>query len=159
MTRLFIGCDIGLTGAVGVLDEAGVFVAVWDMPVIAAGRGTVKREVDAVGLADLLRPHAGDIALAVIEKVGAMPKQGLSSTFSLGRSLGVAEAVVASLGISHALIPAAKWKRLASLPADKEAVRAAASRRWPAAPLARVKDHNRSEALFLALLAARSAHA
>jgi crossover junction endodeoxyribonuclease RuvC len=155
--RLFAGIDCGLSGALALVRADGSMLSVEDMPLIESGGGTVRREVNAVELARLLRVPAPSIAFALVEKVGAMPKQGLSSTFSLGRSLGVAEAVIATLGIPHAVIPAAKWKRLAGLGADKGAVRAAASRRWPEAPLARVRDHGRAEALFLALLAAQHA--
>ena len=149
MTDLYIGVDCGLGGAVGVVDAAGAFVSVWDMPVVAVGRGTVRREVDAVGLADLLRPLAADIRLAVVERVGAMPKQGLSSTFSFGRSLGIAEAVLAALQIPSVLVSATTWKKRCSVPADKREARAIARRRWPTAPLELVRHDGRAESLLL----------
>jgi hypothetical protein len=53
---------------------------------------------------------------------------------------------------------AAKWKRLAELPAEKGLALATARRRWPEAPLALVKHHGRAESLYLALLAMRRHH-
>ena len=42
------------------------------------------------------------------------------------------------------------WKRYFSLPKEKEHARALAISYYPQAPLARVKDHNRAEALLIA---------
>jgi crossover junction endodeoxyribonuclease RuvC len=147
---LFLGIDPGLSGAIGILYADGTFHSVEDMPTVLRGKGAVKREVDAAGLAHLLRPIAGQIKMAMIEKVGAMPLQGSSSTFSLGFSYGSAVAVVAALGIPMQLIAPATWKKRAGLTRDKEHARATAIRLWPAAPLTRKKDADRAEALLMA---------
>jgi hypothetical protein len=44
----------------------------------------------------------------------------------------------------------ATWKKEMKLPKEKKAVLQKARQRWPKAPLQRVEDHNRAEALFLA---------
>jgi crossover junction endodeoxyribonuclease RuvC len=124
-----------------------------DMPLTARGNGRVRHEVDAGGIAHLLRGHAGGIVHGVIEQVAAMPQQGVASMFSLGHSFGVATAALSCLGISFELLPAAKWKRLAEVSANKSLVLAAARRLWPSAPLTRAKDHGRAEALCMARLA------
>jgi len=155
MNGLYLGIDPGLSGAIALVSGDGQFVMVEDMPLTARGNGRVRHEVDAGGIAHLLRSHASDIVHGIIEQVAAMPGQGVASMFSLGHSLGTATAVVASIGIGFELLPPARWKRLAELPADKALVLAAARHRWPGAPLTRVKDHGRAEALFLALLAVR----
>src|SRR6185369_16889436 len=99
--------------------------------------------------------HAADIAFGMIERVGARPGQGVASMFSLGHSTGVIDGILAALHIPHQAMPAAKWKGLAELPAEKSLVLAAARRRWPEAPLALARHDGRAEALFLALLAMR----
>ena len=153
--NLYLGIDPGLSGAIALVSDNGRFVMLEDMPTTARGNGRVRHEVDAGGIAHLLRSHASDIVHGIVEQVAAMPRQGVASMFSLGHSLGTATAVVASIGIGFELLPPARWKRLAELPADKALVLAAARRRWPGAALTRVKDHGRAEALFLALLAVR----
>lgn len=155
MTRLFLGLDPGLAGAIALVNASGAVVLVKDMPITARGRGRVKHEVDAGGIARLLRPHIGNVAFGIVESVSARPGQGVAGTFSLGHSLGSATGTLACLGIPHELLPPTKWKRLAELPADKALVLTAARRRWPEAPLALAKHHGRAEALFLALLAIR----
>ena len=76
---LIIGIDPGLTGAIGFL-RSGIFVAVEDMPVVAKGVGSVKSEVSPNGLKTLVRAHlqADESRVAVIERVNAMPGQGVS---------------------------------------------------------------------------------
>lgn len=152
---LYLGIDPGLSGAIALVSGDGRLVMVNDMSLTPRGNGRVKHEVDAAGLAHLLRPRLQQIAHGIVELVGAMPGQGVASMFSMGHSFGTATAVLACLGIGFELLPAAKWKRLAELPGDKALVLAAARRLWPDAPLTRVKDHGRAEALYLALLAMR----
>lgn len=156
---LFLGVDPGLGGAIALVTGDGSLHMVEDMPVQARGNGRVKNEVDAAGLLRLLRPHAPAIAFGLVERVGARPGQGVASMFSLGHSTGAVDGILAALGVAHQVVSPAKWKAQAEIPANKPLVLAAARRRWPGAPLGRVRDHGRAESLFLALLASRSAHA
>jgi crossover junction endodeoxyribonuclease RuvC len=145
---LTIGIDPGLSGAVGVL-RGGDYLAVFDMPTVLKGSGSVKQEVDAAGLASILQQF-DDARMCVIERVNAMPKQGSSSTFSLGDSFGCARGVVAALQISLAYASPVAWKRHFKLGSDKEASRALAVRMYPSAPLNLKKHVDRAEALLMA---------
>lgn len=136
-----LAVDPGLTGALALYD--GDLLAVHDMPVVKGG-------VDAASLAALigdLRPTA-----AIVELVGAMPKQGVASTFKFGHGVGIVHGVIAALGLPMHLVTPAKWKRFLSLDADKEKARALALRMWPGKSdlFRRVKDHGRAEAALLA---------
>lgn len=146
-----IGIDPGLSGAIGVLKD-GAYLSVIDMPVIAKGAGSVKNEVDPAGLASILRQYAPpdeDVAVA-IERVNAMPRQGSSSTFSLGDSFGCARAVVATCRFGMTYVTPALWKKHFRLASDKELSRAMAVRLFPEAPLNLKKYADRAEALLLA---------
>jgi hypothetical protein len=143
-----IGIDPGLDGAIGVLKD-GNYHAVFDMPVISKGTGSVKREVDPAGLASIIFEF-DESRTCVIERVNAMPKQGSSSTFSLGDSFGCARAVVATIGIGVSYVAPVTWKKHFKLPSDKETSRALAVRMYPAAPLNLKKHADRAEALLLA---------
>ena len=101
--NLHLGVDPGLQGCLAALDAAGQVVGTWPMPV-AGG------EVHAAGLADLLRSlrcldQHQDIGRVCLEKVGAMPKQGVVSTFRFGTGWGAVRGVCAALGISVVLGP------------------------------------------------------
>jgi crossover junction endodeoxyribonuclease RuvC len=147
-----IGIDPGLNGAVGVLRD-GRFVAVEDMPIVAKGSGSVKKEVDAVGLLKLLRHYApaDEDAEVALERVNAMPGQGVSSVFSLGDSFGVARAAVSATRLHIVYVTPPTWKKYFRLSSDKEMCRAFAIRNYPEAPLNLKKYADRAEALLMAL--------
>ena len=146
-----IGIDPGLTGAIGILSD-GLYLAVEDMPCVAKGSGSVKREVDPAGLIMLLRRHApADASVSVVlERVNAMPGQGVSSTFSLGDSFGCARSAVAACRFELAYIGPAQWKKHFNLQRDKELSRALAVRMFPDAELHLKKHADRAEALLMA---------
>lgn len=146
-----IGVDPGLTGAIGFLRD-GVFLAVEDMPTLLKGSGSVKYEVSPAGLISMLRRHVpvDDKAVAVLERVNAMPGQGVSSVFSLGDSFGCARSALVSTHLELHYINPAAWKRHFKLTADKEMSRALAQRLFPEAPLYLKKHDGRAEALLMA---------
>lgn len=146
-----IGIDPGLSGAIGVLKD-GRFVAVYDMPIVAKGTGSVKNEVDSAGLINLLRLSlpADEAGVVVLERVNAMPGQGVSSVFSLGDSFGCARSAIAACRFETVYITPAKWKSHFSLTSDKELSRALAIRMFPEAPLNLKKHSDRAEALLMA---------
>ncbi len=143
--RRVAGIDIGLTGAIAVLD--GEEALVFDMPV-QGGKG--HKAYDAETLAWLLgklRPE-----LAVLEDVHAMPKQGVASTFTTGYGLGLVVGVLSALGIGYRLVSAKAWKRDLGLGREKRKSLELARELFPslAKCLERERDHNRAEALLIA---------
>ncbi len=62
-------------------------------------------------LADLTLGLAKRARFVLIEQVGAMPKQGLSSTFKFGANYGALRALVAASGTRWALVLPARWQR------------------------------------------------
>jgi crossover junction endodeoxyribonuclease RuvC len=157
---LVVAIDPGLTGALGFLRD-GAYVAVEDMPVVLKGVGSVKNEVSPQGMKTLIRGHLqpGEAVVSVIEKVGAMPGQGVSSVFSLGDSYGAARAVLATAGFELVQVHPATWKKYFKLTSDKELSRALATRLFPAAPLHLKKHDGRAEALLLARWLWETVHA
>lgn len=144
-----LGVDPGLRGALAFYftDNQG-FIAAEHMPVVAG-------KVTAAGLVHLIAPYAPD--MAVIESVNSLPREGVTSAHSFGRSCGIVEGVVAALKIPYHLVPANKWKKFFGLNSDKEASRAKALQLWPARAelFMRKKDEARAEAALLALYGAR----
>lgn len=151
--KLFMGCDPGLSGAYALLHADGSLHSIEDLPVVTRGQGVVKRELDPAALARLLRPVASDLVFCLVERTSAMPRQGASSTYSLGHSAGAIAGVIGTLGIPHEFVTPQVWKRIARVGADKGLSLATARRRWPTAVLDRAKDHNRAEAALMALVA------
>ena len=152
--RLTVGIDPGLRGGLAALDPAGAVVGLWPMPV-AGG------EVHAAGLADLLRSlrcldSHQDVGRVCLEKVSAMPKQGVSSTFRFGTGWGMVRGVCAALAIPVVLVPPTVWKKqvLLGLPHDKAGAVQFCASRWPTADLVlpgcRVPHDGLADALCLA---------
>ena len=148
-----IAIDPGLTGALAMIDHHGLQACV-DMPIMAKSSGTVKNQVNAAALSSLLSEwingHDKNEVMVLMEVVRAMPKQGSSSTFSLGHTSGIIEGVVAAKGLPHEMVTPQTWKKHFGLDSDKEKARTLAQRLYPEASLARMRDHNRSEAILLA---------
>ena len=150
---LFAGIDPGIAGAVGLVDHAGRFAGVEDMPVLPTTTG--RKQIDPAGLAAILRQHQP--AFVLVERVGPRPGEGAVGGFGFGHSFGCILGVLGALELPHDLIQPAVWKRRAGIPAgsDKAVSVATAKRTLPhaAAHLTRVKDDGRAEALLLALQA------
>ena len=149
-----VGIDIGASGALALLTEAGELINVADMPILRDGPKN-RPTVNGPLLADIVtrwRP-----ARAFIEYVGARPGEGAVGAFAFGRSRGIVEGVLGACRVPAAHIAPAAWKRAVGLPAGrdgaKDAARSAAIARWPqhAAMFARVKDDGRAEAALIAL--------
>lgn len=144
---MIVGIDPGISGALAWLsDEGGHLISTMDMPTIEVrGKKKVSPQILTSELAGR-RP-----LLAVIEEVGAMPGQGVTSTWTFAYSAGILLGVCAGLGIPTVFYRPAVWKRAAGVPADKGAARQMAQRLWPGArDFDRVKDDGRAEAALLA---------
>lgn len=145
-----IGIDPGLSGAVGVLSD-GRFVGVEDIPTVLKGSGSVKYEIDASGLIRILREKCSDVDVEVaLERVNAMPGQGVSSVFSLGDSFGCIRACVAASRLPVNYVAPQTWKKYFKLTSDKEQSRSLAAKLFPDAELHLKKHADRAEALLMA---------
>lgn len=146
-----IGIDPGLDGAIAAIND-GRGYAVVDMPVITKGTGTVKREINASALIEILRElaPAGYSVKVALERVNAMPGQGVSSVFSLGDSFGCIRACVAACRFELEYVTPVTWKKHFKLTSDKEVCRALAAKMFPQADLRFKKHADRAEALLMA---------
>lgn len=143
-----IGIDPGLSGAIAYLTPTDL--QVWDMPTLEIIRGKKKkRELDELALADILEDLNGKVFL---EKVGAMPGQGVSSMFSFGQSYGVVRGIIAAYQMERELVPPATWKAKLKVRKGKDAARLRASELMPKySGLWPLKKHDgRAEAALIA---------
>ena len=141
-----IGIDPGQTG--------GIAVGSADQQTAEAHRFPE----DISNAMQLLRDLRGrsDIRLAAIEKVGAMPKQGVSSTFKFGANFGAWLGGLAALDIPHVLITPAQWQRRmldSGTGQTKERSLNMARRLFPQVDLRFKRDDGKADALHLARFA------
>ncbi len=145
---IFIGIDPGITGAIAAIDDQARLVLCADLPVI---RDHKLAWIDSNRLTDLLiQCRNGRPARITVERSQAMPGQGVASTFTTGCVLGSILAACQRVAVPLSLVTAAVWKRSMGLDSSKSASLDKARLLFPDADLARVKDHNRAEALLLA---------
>jgi len=139
-----LGIDPGVSGAYALLGSNGLVTVVDDLPVI-------NRQVDAAEWRRVLTEIKPDVA--VVELVHSMPKQGVASTFKFGMAAGLIRGVLLGAGVPIIDVAPTVWKKHFKLSgSDGERSRALAVQRFPTSPaLSRKKDHNRAEALLIAL--------
>jgi len=147
-----IGIDPGISGAIAVFDwYTKKLVEIIDMPTLEVESGkTKKRHISAVSLANYLVGFTD--THIVIEKVGAMPGQGVTSMFNFGRSAGIIEGVVAALEMPNTYVAPATWTKAVGRAAGKDASRMRAMELFPSKAdlFKRAKDDGRADAALIA---------
>jgi|TARA_R110000824_G_scaffold196476_1_gene379742 crossover junction endodeoxyribonuclease RuvC len=84
-------------------------------------------------IADLIRENVSSIDKVYLEKVGAMPKQGVSSTFKFGLGYGHLQGVLDALLIPYELVSPQIWQKSLNCLSggDKNVTKAKAQRLFP----------------------------
>jgi Holliday junction resolvasome RuvABC endonuclease subunit len=146
---IFIGVDPGASGGVGIIrthHTDAVPAECHKMP---------ETPRDIVNLLDdqLLGYHRAFV-YAVLERVNAMPKQGVSSTFKFGRSYGLLEGALAALEIPYELVAPTVWQKAMGClsKGDKNVTKARAQQMFPGLKV----THATADALLLADFARRT---
>ena len=119
MTKIFIGIDPGKSGGIATINTTLDTIEI--TPMILSGK-----DVDALKIAEWIIHNTGfpeGNSIACIEKVHAMPGQGVTSMFKFGFVTGVMHGIIRTLGIPLHLVTPQAWKKeiLAGTPKDKEA--------------------------------------
>lgn len=133
-----LGIDPGKSGGLAFIQDGRV----GDVMEMAVAGKDLDLEYIASWIVD-----AGQIDSGVVEKVGAMPGQGVVSMFTFGKVTGALYGILATLKIPYRLVPPQTWKKLVLQGTDrsKEAALDHVKRLYPyvnlkATPLSR-KDH------------------
>lgn len=132
-----IGIDPGLNGAICIIDFSPVLVSINKINLIPMPLNG--REVDCHALAEIFQAfHMDESVMACLEKVSAMPKQGVSSMFKFGRCVGALQAILASFKIPYSEVTPQAWQKemhvginRKCLPRPKERSLSAAKKLFP----------------------------
>jgi len=116
---IIFGLDPGKSGAIAMLCGGSVH--------------TFKLDNTEADIADWLRQWHLPDSFAAIEKVGAMPKQGVSSTFKFGRNYGFLRGLLIALKIPFEEVTPQKWQRAMGClsKGDKNVTKAKAQQLFP----------------------------
>ena len=155
-----IGIDPGKTGAMAIYSRSW---AVHDCPTVEIKSGKTKKEVaDPTLMAALMREVVqsfdhlegqGDIHV-FIEKVHAMPKQGVSSSFNFGMGYGAWHGIIAAMQLPVTFVTPQAWMKVmlqGMAKGDKQAGRLRALQLFPylAEELKLKKHDGRGDALCI----------
>jgi hypothetical protein len=141
-----IGIDPGQSGAIAIIaNDGSVNLAHYDK---------------SLYIDSLMAAMLDAKVMCVVEHVGAMPGQGVSSTFKFGVNFGWIQGALDTIGVPYELVRPQKWKKMFSCTSDKNTSIAVAKRLFPHVSLKRtprcVKDDDGlAEALLMAEYARR----
>lgn len=144
---IYIGIDPGKDGALALLwpDRTPV-VLVFD-------REVYRNALDAV-------KESAELSVCCLERVGAMPGQGVTSMFKFGENFGFIQGLLTAYSIPYELVTPQKWKKEFQVTGDKNSSIAVCRRLFPGFSLRRTPkccaDHDgMAEALLMAEYARR----
>lgn len=149
--QMILAIDPGASGALAFFSPESGTLDIIDTPVVEVKRANkLKREVSPQMLAALIKARLPDEV--VLERVGAMPGQGVSSMFQFGRGVGMLEGVIACLALPITYVAPIVWQRAVNARGGKDANRQRAAELFPAYAqmFARKKDDGRADAALMA---------
>ena len=144
MKNTFIGIDPGKSGGIAVIEDGQART----VPYSDKELGRVMAWYCTHGV------------ICCLEKVGAMPGQGVTSMFNFGVSYGYIKGVLESYGIPYQEIPPQRWKKEFGLNSDKAASVDVCRKLFPevnllATPRCKKPHDGMAEALLMAEYARR----
>lgn len=152
---LYFGIDPGKSGAMAVISD---LASTAEKPYVRivpfdeeAYRGVLKFYVEHD------YEHIGG---AVVERVNAMPGQGVTSMFSFGTNYGYIQGLLAAYGIPYELVLPRVWKKAFGVTSDKNTSIEVAKRMFPTVSFKRTErcrkdDDGAAESALLAAYAKR----
>lgn len=104
--RKILGIDPGRAGGLSIIDEQMNLIACYHMPVTKGSDGKVS--ICPRSIQQILKLY--EIDLAVVEKVGARPGQGVTSMFSFGDAYGIVRALAEINSIKTIYVRPHEWR-------------------------------------------------
>lgn len=144
---LIIAVDPGMSGAIAVLNSKGKCEHLSDLPVIT---DKSLAWIDGAAMRSLiLEVVANRDAACIIERVSAMPGQGVSSMFKFGSVYGSVLSLMQAMSVPLHFVTPVVWKGHYGLGKDKKAALHKARLMFPDTELHLAKHNGRAEALLI----------
>lgn len=145
--NVYIGIDPGKSGALAILSADGsVEVIPYDLKNYSLALARVAGQAPSI--------------ICCVEKVNAMPGQGVVSMFNFGHNLGLIEGLLTGYEIPYQMVPPQTWKKEFSLSSDKSKSIEVCQKLFPgvsllATPRSRKPNDGMAEAILMAEYARR----
>jgi len=156
-----MGIDPGLSGAIAFFkleyknrQYQTICEAVYDMPTMRGS--TFKKSVRVTKISEWMNEYG--FMYGFLEKVGAMPKQGVTSMFTFGRGVGMLEATLQLKEVPYNYVTPQSWKRefdLIGKPKEAALERAANLVRGCDVELSKKSHTGRADAMLIGLYGAQ----
>jgi len=143
---LICGIDPGFSGAWGMVDHTGQYWSCGDMHLLGINLGLDTEKI----WHEMNNARDGQDINVILERVASRPGQGVVSMFKFGMAFGGAQALMYRFKSRFEYVTPQVWKKALKIDSDKKHSLALARELFPLAPLARVKDGGRAEALLIA---------
>ena len=151
---ILFAIDPGVNGACCIFMDRKL-IEVFNMPTMIDGKKN-KKQINSAYLANQIKKNIEDIDKneinVIIEKVSAMPGQGVTSMFNFGQSFGVIKGIFSTLEIPIHYVRPAKWKKHFNLiGSEKDASRTKAIELFPnySSEISKKKDANKADAILI----------
>ena len=134
---LVMGVDPGCNGAATLMQLDGQI-----LDVIEFNKNTEHE------ISDQISEFAADIKLAYLEKVHAMPKQGVSSTFKFGNGYGFIRGLLTAHRIPYEMVTPNEWQKSLGCQSkgDKNVTKSKAQQLFPATMI----THSKADSILIA---------
>lgn len=146
---IYIGIDPGKDGAMAIIySDRDIHIHVFEI------------EAYRFYLEEIYECELQNQTKCCLERVGAMPGQGVTSMFKFGENFGFIQGLLTAYSIPYELVTPKKWKKEFQITGDKNSSIAVCKRLFPGVSLRRTdrckKDHDgMAEALLMAEYARR----
>lgn len=104
----YIGIDPGLNGGIAIINDNGILNS-FAMPTLNIG---TKKEINIKALSDWLKGQAYACDKVAVEIQHAMPKQGVTSMFKIGKGYGIILGILSALSMPFEEIRANEWQKI-----------------------------------------------
>ena len=118
--KIYVGIDPGKNGGIAIID--GDTLTTYPTPLVGD-------EISGWAVRDILTGQREGAKLSLaIEKVGAMPGQGVTSMFSFGFNTGLVTGIAQALAIPYITVRPQEWQKIAffGIPVQFKAAKSAA---------------------------------
>ncbi len=150
---IIFAIDPGVNGACSIYINRKLY-KIFDVPTMIDGKKN-KKQINATQLSKIVKQTIEDQKeeiSVIIERVSAMPGQGVTSMFNFGQSFGVIKGIFSTLEIPIYFVSPAKWKKHFNLiGSEKDASRTKAIELFPkfSNEISRKKDANKADAILI----------
>jgi crossover junction endodeoxyribonuclease RuvC len=128
-----VGIDPGLKGGIAFYSPTDLFAhrtPILEIPFVKKGKKKTRKTMKLDECRELLQRHT--IIHVFLEKVSAMPGQGVTGMFRFGQNLGQWEGLLVGMELEYTMVTPQVWKRQAGLiKADKGESIILARNLWP----------------------------